>query len=580
MRVSAVFLVLCLGCAAHVPPPRTASAPVPEPAGATILSTALAVAETTGIPRMQGEENLTWQSNQLAALAQLFAKAGRYDRALQLLHDLDTPDRVKAPAFVPLVVAAIHAHDEARARMILDRLSALEPDWTVPIAFADIATAMEQAGDHAGAARLLDKVDDPVARAKALLEAKEPLAALEIARAIRPASMHIPSDEGAFWEEDYSTRQSFLLQLVGIFVDSSDLPSAKLAMQALGDVPDRSLSAFRARAVITMARRERSLADLQEALKEIEAEPDERMGDLQERVEVLEQIAELSPSPALSGEALHKAQAALDAINSEGEAAVHVLPFICDGLTRIARADFVLGKKTEALALLDRSLRLAERIPVPAAPQTEGGFTWGGPAPILQNRCETKAHIAAALEEAKETTRSEAAFASALAEITANSDHEWRAYSWEAIVKAFDGVHRMDRAVEILTAHASSAADMEYALWQIPTSALLAAPRDRLWTLLQALPASASKVELLAQLAAQLESRGEHADSVRCVTAALATIATRGKDWEIWLIDLANALPNAGQPGYEKELLALAGSSLTAPGPTAGASTATSPDGP
>lgn len=379
MRVSAVFLVVCLGCAAHVAPPRTASAPAPTAAGATILSTALAVAETTGIPRMQGEENLTWQSNQLAALAGLFAKAGEYDRALQLIHDLDTPDRVKAPAFVPLIVAAIQAHDEARARMILDRLSVLEPDWTVPIAFADIATAMEQAGDHAGAARLLDKVDDPVARAKALLAAKAPLAALEIARAIRPHSMHIPSRDGAFWEEDYSTRQSFLLQLVGVFVDSGDLASAHKAMEALNDVPDRNLGAFRARAAIAMARRERSLAGLQEAMQEIEAEPDERMGDLEGRVEVLAEIAELSPSPALSEDALGKAQAALDAINSDGEEAVHVLPFVCGGLTRIARADFALGKRTEALALLDRSLPLVERIPVPAAAHHEGGSTWASP---------------------------------------------------------------------------------------------------------------------------------------------------------------------------------------------------------
>jgi tetratricopeptide (TPR) repeat protein len=556
MRVSAVFLVVCLGCAAQVPPPRTASVPAPQPAGATILSTALAVAETAGIPRMRAEKNLTWQSGQLAALAELFAKAGQYDRALQLIHDLDTPDRVKAPSFVPLVVAAIHAHDEARARMILDRLSALEPDWTVPIAFADIATAMEQAGDHAGAVRLLDKVDDPVARAKALLAAKAPLAALEIARDIRPASMHIPAAEGAFWEEDYSTRQSFLLELVDLFVDSGDLASAHKAMEALNDVPDRSLSAFRARAVIAMARREHSLAGLQEAMQEIETEPEERMGDVERYVEVLAEIAELSPSPALSEEALRKAQAALDAINSDGEAAVHVLPFICDGLTRIARADFALGKRTEALALLDRSLQLVERIPVPP-PQRGGGSTWGGPGPILQNRCETKAHIAAAFEEAKETARAEAALASALAEITANSDHEWRAYSWEAIVKAYAGIHRLDRAVEILAAHAGSAADMKYALWQVPSSALLDIPRDRLWTLLQALPAGEQKVELLAQLAAQLESRGDRAEAARSVEAALATISTRGKDWELWLINLANTVPSAGQPGYEKELLAL-----------------------
>jgi len=125
-------------------------------------------------------------------------------------------------------------------------------------------------------------------------------------------------------------------------------------------------------------------------------------------------------------------------------------------------------------------------------------------------------------------------------------------------VDAFLETGGVDRAIEILAAHAASASEMGYALQKTPESALLAAPRDRLWTLLQALPATYFKVGLLARLAAQLENRGERAEAARCVEAALAAIATRGEGWEGWLVQLANELPSAGQPGYEKELRALA----------------------
>src|SRR4051794_14774701 len=57
----------------------------PAMAEDSILSTALRVAETSAIPKMRRETNLTWQSGQLTEIAGLYAKAGRYDEALRLI---------------------------------------------------------------------------------------------------------------------------------------------------------------------------------------------------------------------------------------------------------------------------------------------------------------------------------------------------------------------------------------------------------------------------------------------------------------------------------------------------------------
>jgi hypothetical protein len=238
---------------------------------------------------------------------------------------------------------------------------------------------------------------------------------------------------------------------------------------------------------------------------------------------------------------------------------VHVLPFVCKGWIRVARADVTLGRKPQALELLERSLQGAGRIPVPPAGQGAGESDWGGPGPVLTDRCGIKAQVAAALEQAGEADKGGAALASALSDLAAIPGAKWRGYAWREIALAYAGEGRPGRAVEILSAHAADAQEQKIALEEIPAGELFAAPRDRVWALLDALPAGELKVGLLAQLAAQAEKAGHPGEAKRFVAAALAAIATRGEDWELWLVSLANELPDPDQPGYEELLPPLLG---------------------
>jgi tetratricopeptide (TPR) repeat protein len=520
----------------------------------SILSTALRVAETSAIPKMRRETNLTWQSGQLTEIAGLYAKAGRYDEALRLIRDLDTPDHVKAPAFVPIAIAAIRAGDLARAESVLQRLSAMEEEWTEPIAVADIAIAMDQAGNHQRAARLVSGAQDPVAKARAFLKMKRLTDALRAARDVAPGQMHVPGKGGARWEANYGERQSLLLELVTAFVDRKDLPHAREALSALESVPDRELHFFRARALIEIARAGRPVETLQQALREIERAPEERLGDFSARIEVQATVAERlvkAGQGPLAIAALDQARAEAVGFPTCPDPGI-CEPSVCAGLVRIARADLALGKKQDALDLLDRAARVIDGIVVPP-PRAAGDTGWDSASSTREHRVEGKAQVAAVLEQAGEAKRAGSLLGSALAELAAIGSAEWRGYAWHAIVRAYRDAGRPDRAIEILAASGPATVEKAGGIMEFPEEELLALPRERLWSLLRVLPACYYKIDLSARLAARLEARGSREDAARLTAEALTALAAKGEGWEETLVHLANELPGAGRPGDEEQ---------------------------
>jgi tetratricopeptide (TPR) repeat protein len=520
----------------------------------SILAAALAVAETSAIPQMRREtQNLTWQSNQLAELTRLYAKAGRYDEALRLIADLDTPDRVKAAAFAPIAIAAVQAGDRARVEAVLQRLSEMAEEWTAPIAMADIAVVMDQAGEHQRAVKLLSGVEDPMAKAEAFVRMKRLSDALRAAREVSPGMDHIPDQEGAHWESNYGGRQALLLKLVAAFVDHKDLRHAREALSALGSVPDRALHYSRARALIEIARGGRPVTTLKQALREIEMAPDERLGDFSERIEVRATVAERLAKAGqrqLALAALGKARAEALSFPTCPDPGI-CEPFLCAGLVRIARADLALGKKQEALDLLDRAARTVESIAVPA-PRPAGDTGWDSASSTREHRVEGKAQVAAVLEQAGEAKRAGSLLGAALSELAAIDSAEWRGYAWSAVAVAYRDAGKPERAAEILASSGPASQEKGPGVEQFSEEELLAMPRERLWGLLRALPAGYGKLDLLARLAARLERQGDRKDAARLTADALATLATRQDGWEEALVHLANELPDAGRSGDEE----------------------------
>ncbi|HEY2292137.1 MAG TPA: hypothetical protein VGM86_15670 [Thermoanaerobaculia bacterium] len=535
--------------------PGAAGPRQPVVAEGSILAAALAAAEAAAVPRMRhATDNLTSQSELLTELARLYAKAGRYDEALRLIADLDTPDRVKAPAFAPIAVAALQAGDRARANSVLQRLSAMDAEeWTVPIAIADIAVALDQAGDHQRAARLVGGLQDPAVKAKAFQRMKRLSDALRAAREIPPGSIHVPDRDDLHWEDDYAGRQSLLVELVAAFVDRKDLRHAREALSALGTVPDRSIHYFRARALIEIARAGRPAGTLQQALREIEKHPDERLGDFSAPIEVRATVAERLAKAGqrqLALAALDKARAAALGFPTGPDPGM-CEPTLCAGLVRIARAYLALGKKQEALDLLDRAARIADGIAVPP-PRAAGNTGWDSASSAREERVEAKAQVAAVLEQAGEAKRAESLLGSALSELAAIESSNWRDSAWRSIVQAYRDAGRSDRAIEILTASGPASEEKALGIREFSEEELTSMPRERLWGLLRALPGGYYKVDLSARLAARLQARGNREDAARLIADALATLATRQEGWEEALVHLANELPDAGQPGDEE----------------------------
>jgi tetratricopeptide (TPR) repeat protein len=536
-----------LPCGGETPPDPGTGARLP-----TILSTAITVAKTDGFARMSGEKNLTWQGSQLQLLTALLSREGRFDEALKLIDELDTPDRVKVEAFVPIVEAAIRDGFEARARAVTQRIEAID-EWTVPGALKEIAVARHKAGNDAEALRIAKEIREPAARAEAFFALGLYDDMLSAARQIEPVSMHIPSDQGPFWESEYNGRQGVLLRLVGVYVDRGDLRKARAAMDALSAVPDRTAGLSRAKALVELARKDRPFENLKAAQKAVEEVPRERLGDLQGAADLLSRIAERL-------EALGKHSAAVAAVHKaverglpeNGDVTEVGTEIVCEVLVRIARAERAIGQRPQALAMLERALRAADAMPIPspsAAPAA--GQDWRSLS--LHSQVEARLRVAAELEAAGEQKRAEEVLASTLAALKSIPSAEWRSYSWRSLVEIYCAALSCTRGADLLTADRSVDPDKAMAITQMSPAEILASPPERRWDLLAVLPPTEGKAGLASTLAVELDARGAHEEAARMVSISLGIIATKPEEWVLALVSLGAEAPGADQPGDEAQ---------------------------
>ena len=511
----------------------------------TILSTALAVAEKVAIPQMRKEENLTAQSEELAQLAALLARAGRTDQALRLIEKLQTEDRVKPPAYVPLAVAAIHAGDAKRARALIQRVAKYE-EWTTPEALANIALATHAAGDEDGAVRLARDIKNPAAQVRAFLGMKRFADALPAASAIAPHNMHVPSARGSRWELEYDASLAALLTLVTAFVDRGELHNAHEALDAIAEIADRDTQTYHARALLEIARLEEPAATLHKALEEVQLGTGQRPGERRDSAVLLARIAEaLAAAGERSAAAplLSEAVAVMGPTESVADLEMSVT-IVCEALVRIARAHFALGEREQAMALLDRAAHLADTLPVPKS--RRAGSVSDEPSAVRRDKVESLARVAAELELAGENEKAKETLGRALASLDAIPSAEWREYAWRAIVEAYVETGRLDRALDILATGKPANPDKFFAFTAVPEDAFLTGDRDRRWRLLAAMPATWWKVDLEAHLATRLEREGDAAEAALLVTDALASL----RNDDAWsLIRLAIAAPGVERPG-------------------------------
>lgn len=539
MKARSVAVVTLAAIAAMLLPVAAAEGPAKEKESRdteSIVAAAVRVAEAKTLPHVRREKNLTWQSDQLRNLAHLLAKAGRQDDAMRLVVRFETEERVKAPAFVPIAEAAIRAGDRGRTTEVIDRLAAMH-EWTVPIALAEIARAMQAAGDTRGALLLAERVDQAEAQAKLYLDLGLLAQSLNAARSITPQSVHVPIGTEAVWEEDYGERQDFLLRLVAAFTARDDRDGAQRALQALNEVPDRTLHLHRVRGWLEIARRWPSPA-LDSARAEMESTPTERVGEVQETVEVLGALAEGLAAAGRQDQALAALTAAVEVAARLEPVKVPGLDAqpACAPLTAAARDHLKLGRKEEALALVARARRLIEE-----APSTESAS---------QDKVEALARLAVVLELAGETARGAAMLAEAVAGIPAIEDEEWRLYAWSAVAAAYQEAGRTDRAVEVLSAGRAPDPDKVYAVQNLVDAG---ATSGHYLALLPLVPDGWVRIGLTAKAAGGLEAAGRGAEAKPLITAVLAMLAARAasaepEGWDSLLIQLALDYPGAGEP--------------------------------
>jgi tetratricopeptide (TPR) repeat protein len=556
---SAAFLVCWVGaglpCSGEALPEPDKGAPGPPP---TILSTALAVARSAGVSQMAREQNLTWQGGQLRLLTRLLCRAGKFDEALKLIADLDTPDRVKVEAFVPIVEAAMRGGDEARAHAVTQRIEAFR-EWTVAVALGEIAVARHKAGNSAEALRVAKKIDEPAARAEAFFALGRYDDMLLAARQIEPVSMHMPSDEGSFWENEYDARQAVLVRLVAAFVDHGDLRKARAAMDALAAVPDRGANLFRAQALLELARKDRPVANLKAAEKEIAAAPRERLGDLQGAADLLSRIAERFEALGQHSAAAAAVQKAVElGLPEAGDVTKVGTEIVCETMVRIARAERAIGQRPQALAMLERALRAVGAMPIshPEPAGTESGTDWN--SMDRHSQVEAKLRVAAELEAAGEGKRAEEVLVATLAELRSIPSAEWRGYAWRSLVKAYRVAGRFDRGVDLLIADRSVNPDKQMAVTELSSAEILAGSPDRRWNLLAVLPASSEKASLASRLAVELDARGAREEAARMVAMSLGIIAAKPPQWVLALEFLGGEASGTDQPGDEAQQKLLA----------------------
>jgi tetratricopeptide (TPR) repeat protein len=360
------------------------------------------------------------------------------------------------------------------------------------------------------------------------------------------------------WVDDWDARQAYLVKLVKALVDQGDLRGAREAMAALDEVEGYGDKGWKAQALVEIARREEPGATLQQALAALDDAPMLTPGDRTAHADTLAQIAEGLAAAGQRTQAIGLMPRALAVLGPTDSIETMEIwsDLACQSLTRIARAEVAIGRRDEALALLQRTERLIASIPVPP-PEKDADPTWDRTAMTQKDRVAGRFRIAAALEDAGEHEQAERVLADALKELAAIRNADWREYGWQALVEVYGEVGRLDRAMEQLTAGLRGEPDRWLAISNIGDEDLLAAPRPQLWGILDALPAGWQKATLATRLAKRLDALGEQTSVSRLVTEALtsaAAVAASGeKDWQLELVEVGGELPGAERPGNAEQ---------------------------
>lgn len=511
-------------------PEPTPPAPQPD----SLLAAAVRVAEAVSIPRARREENLTSMSEQLLEASRLLVKAGRSEEAMRLVAGFDTPGRVKAPSFVPIAVAAIRSGNKALVSQAIEHLAAMQEDvflaeWTAPIALADIAVALEAAGDHDGALRLARRVNGPEAQARAFLELGRLDEALQAAQQIPfQRGRHVSMGNGITrWMASYGARLAALLSLVKAHVERADLEGAQKVLRAMSEVSDDESHLQLARGWLEIARRWPSPA-LDSALAEVSAQYEETLADTKGKLEILGTIAERLIAAGREDKAIE----VISAVSQRtGHAQGLGFSALRNALATTAHAFLRAGHKPEALALLAQAASLLDR---PAE------FVWE-----QDEKVHDQARLAALLELAGEAGKAEAMLAAALAGIAASQDEDRRSEGWSAIAKAYAELGGLDRAVAILTSEPRANGDKWRAVYELQSEV---AEIEQLRALLPILPGTQLYFELAAKLAGRLDETGRREDARALIFSAVNSMAMDKALCDYCLVRLANEYPSSGAP--------------------------------
>jgi tetratricopeptide (TPR) repeat protein len=570
--------------------------PVPSIDRDSILSCALATAEEVSIPAMRGEQNLTAKSNQLAFVARLLAKAGRYDEAIRLVEADGKPQRVEATAWGEVAVVAIQTAHAAVAERAIQWLSGSD-EWTAGGALGRVAMAIYDSGDTRrafGVAASIKRPEDKVDVLRKLVgrtrgrgsnaEGSRWLAeAARAAAQIRPGRKPGGMRNGALVDLlDYSRRQKALLDLIDDLSGLGSFDRAQEVFRAFDDMPENSNSIWKAKALMAIAGARRAAGQaeaagglMDQALGMVESYFRMTVGDRLDTVEVMTDLSRGFAALGRTGPAravLTKALAEVSPVESVPDRDVAV-QFGVEMLTEIARGYLDLDLKQVALRTLDRAATLARGLPIPPPPHlprtpevpgrpydpfaTPQDTAWWRRCSTQQDQVAAFSKVAALLESAGEDIRAEALCRQAIEQTSGIDCGDWRGYAWDAIVRAYLDAKLPERALALLLAAKQSGSDQDgawaYLLDRLPSKIRL----ERLSSILESGAPVSRKVELLAKLGTELERTGQPEQAARRVTEALALIASQPKEKGSLLELLADESSSSGRkPNAEQaELL-------------------------
>ena len=282
--VALAGLVWCwAGCQDCSSRRATEAAHQPEPVASidrdSILSHALPTAEKGSIPAMRREQNLTAKANQLAFIARLLVKAGRYDEAIRLVQADGKPEGVAAAATGEVAVFAIQAANTPVAELAIQKLSSSE-EWMAGGALGRVAMAIYDTGDTQRAFGVAASIRRPEDKVDALRKLAGRIRAsgskaeasrwlVEAARAaarIRPGRKPGGMRNGELVDLlEYSQRQKALLDLIGDLSGLEAFDQAQEVWRTFDDVPENGNPIWKAKALAAIAEGRRATGKAEEA---------------------------------------------------------------------------------------------------------------------------------------------------------------------------------------------------------------------------------------------------------------------------------------------------------------------------